>query len=149
MGNDLTGIQWVATNSLPRNEYEIELDAMREEGSDFFCGLTFPVGKNCCTLICGGWGGTVVGISSINNMDASENETTKMMSFDKNRWYHIRIRVADSKIECWIDKEQMVDVALEDKKIDMRPGELEDQKPMGIACWQTATALRNIKLRKF
>ena len=27
-------------------------------------------------LIVGGWGGTVVGLSSIDGMDASENETT-------------------------------------------------------------------------
>src|SRR5262247_2068084 len=38
----MTGVTW--TNDLPRMNYEISLDAMRVEGSDFFCGLTFPVG---------------------------------------------------------------------------------------------------------
>src|SRR5262245_33892195 len=31
----MTGITWTNTNSLPRMSYEISLDAMRVEGSDF------------------------------------------------------------------------------------------------------------------
>ena len=42
-GNDLTGITW--TGDLPRLGYEIEVQAKRVSGSDFFCGLTFPVGE--------------------------------------------------------------------------------------------------------
>ncbi|HTU26553.1 MAG TPA: DUF1080 domain-containing protein, partial [Pirellulales bacterium] len=42
-GTELTGITW--TGSLPKDEYEITLEAMRTEGHDFFCGMTFPVGK--------------------------------------------------------------------------------------------------------
>src|SRR5262249_41529542 len=34
----MTGITW--SNDLPRINYEITLEAMRVEGSDFFCGLT-------------------------------------------------------------------------------------------------------------
>ena len=58
-----------------RMNYEIELEAMRTQGHDFFCGLTFPVNQDPCTLICGGWGGTLVGLSSIDDLDASENQT--------------------------------------------------------------------------
>ena len=42
----MTGITW--TNDLPRMNYELSLEAMRVEGSDFFCGLTFPVAKDPC-----------------------------------------------------------------------------------------------------
>ena len=62
------------------SDYEVTLEAMRVDGNDFFCGMTFPAGKDPCTLIVGGWGGTVVGLSSINGMDASENETTINMA---------------------------------------------------------------------
>ncbi|MHC4072135.1 MAG: LamG domain-containing protein [Planctomycetota bacterium] len=56
MGNDMTGITWAAP--LPaKTNYEITLEAMRVDGSDFFCGLTFPVGENFCSLVLGGWGG--------------------------------------------------------------------------------------------
>ena len=74
MGSPFTGINW--TNEFPKVNYEVALDAMRVMGSDFFCGLTVPVGTNFCSLIVGGWGGSLVGISSLDGMDASENETT-------------------------------------------------------------------------
>ncbi|MCX6897455.1 MAG: DUF1080 domain-containing protein [Verrucomicrobia bacterium] len=147
-GNDLTGVSFVETNSLPRMDYEIELEGKRVSGYDFFCGLTFPVGKACCTLVLGGWGGSVVGISSIDGMDASENETTKSMEFVKDRWYSIRVRVTAEKIECWIDKEQMVDVTITGKRIGMRFGEIEESAPLGIASYNTSTALKNIRLRR-
>jgi hypothetical protein len=72
MGSPFTGINW--TNEFPKVNYEVALDAMRVMGSDFFCGLTVPVGTNFCSLIVGGWGGSLVGISSLDGMDASENE---------------------------------------------------------------------------
>src|SRR5689334_13543165 len=56
----MTGVTW--SNDLPRMDYEISLEAMRVDGSDFFCGLTFPVGKDPCSFIVGGWGGGVVGL---------------------------------------------------------------------------------------
>src|SRR5205807_10265703 len=41
-GASLTGVQY--TNALPaRIDYQITLEAMKIEGDDFFCGLTFPV----------------------------------------------------------------------------------------------------------
>ena len=42
MGDPFTGINW--TNDFPKMNYEVALDAMRVMGSDFFCGLTVPVG---------------------------------------------------------------------------------------------------------
>src|SRR6266567_1707156 len=62
-GDPFTGINW--TNELPKMNYEVALDAMRVTGSDFFCGMTVPVGDSFCTLIVGGWGGSLVGISSL------------------------------------------------------------------------------------
>ena len=37
----MTGVTW--TNEIPRMNFEVELEAMRVDGSDFFCALTFPV----------------------------------------------------------------------------------------------------------
>src|ERR1044071_8792825 len=83
----LTGVS--STNSIPKIDYEVSLEAMKVDGSDFFCGLTFPVDNSFCSFIVGGWGGGVVGLSSIDGMDASENETTKYLKFDSGRWYSI------------------------------------------------------------
>ena len=55
MGDPFTGLNW--TNDFPKMNYEVALDAMRVMGSDFFCGLTVPVGDTFCSLIVGGWGG--------------------------------------------------------------------------------------------
>jgi hypothetical protein len=127
--------------------YEISLQAMKVSGDDFFCGLTFPVGDSPCSLIVGGWGGTVVGLSSIDDQDASENETTTSMDFAHGRWYRIRVRVTPKKIEAWIDDENVIAAATTGHKISIRP-EVSLSRPLGIATWKTEAALRDIKLRK-
>ncbi len=147
MGVALTGIKW--TNEVPKSNYEVSLEASKLSGSDFFCGLTFPVGSASCTLVVGGWGGGVVGISSIDGSDASMNETTRYLEFAKNRWHRIRARVTAEKIECWIDDEKVVDVVHKGRKISMRPGEIELSEPFGVATWQTTGVLRNLRIRTF
>ncbi len=140
----MTGV--TCTSSIPEMNYEVELEAMRVEGNDFFCGLTFPVGKNPCSFILGGWGGGVVGLSSLDGEDAAHNETTKSMNFDKSRWYRVRVRVTPTAIQAWIDAEKMVDVVTTDRAISIRT-EVEASRPLGIASWATTGALRNIRIR--
>ncbi len=144
-GSPMTGITW--TGAHPKMDYEISLQAMRVDGSDFFCGLTFPVGDSPCSFIVGGWGGGVVGLSSLNGSDASENETTKYQEFESNRWYTIRVRVTKDKIEAWIDQKQMVDVETDGVRISIRP-EVELSRPLGIACYSTTAALRDIRIQR-
>ena len=145
LGSNLTGVH--TRRKLPKINYEVELEAMRVDGSDFFCGLTFPVMKQHCSLILGGWGGGVCGLSSINFQDASENETTTYRQFEKGKWYKIRLRVAEKEIQAWIGKELIVDQEITGKKISTRI-EVELSKPFGFCTWQTTGALRNIRIRK-
>lgn len=145
IGTELTGITW--TGTLPKVDYEITLEAMRVKGHDFFCGLTFPVGDSPCSLIVGGWGGSTVGLSSIDGLDASENETGSYHSFKDNQWYTIRLRVTGKQIQAWIDKEQVVDLDYRDRKISIR-FEVEPSEPLGIATWCTGAAVRNIRMKK-
>ena len=49
--------------------------------------------------VVGGWGGRVVGISSINGVDASENETYKDHEFKTGQWYRVRVKVTKKKVE--------------------------------------------------
>lgn len=143
-GNDMSGIVW--TGDLIRMNYEITLDAMRTEGEDFFCGLTFPYGDDPCSLICGGWGGTLVGLSSLDYYDAYNNETARFREFENDRWYAIRLRATPSRIEAWIDEEQMVNVETKGRTIGIR-WEMEKIVPLGIATWRTTGAVRDIKIR--
>lgn len=145
-GEPLTGITWTGKD-LPRVNYEIRLEAKRVDGNDFFCGLTFPVKKNSCTLILGGWGGGLTGISSINGFDASENETTDFVSFDNGKWYEVRVVVTDTHIKAWLGDDMLADVDYSEKNIDVRI-EMELCKPLGLASFQTVSDIRNFRIRE-
>jgi 3-keto-disaccharide hydrolase len=147
MGQPLTGITWKAGDKLPKDNYEITLQAMKRKGDDFFCGLTFPVRDSHASFIVGGWAGSVVGLSSINGLDASENETTQYKKLEKNKWYPVRVRVAGGKIQCWLGDEPMVDVELKDNRISTRI-EVDPNKPLGVCCYNVEAALKDIKLRR-
>jgi hypothetical protein len=151
---DMTGVTW-SDGDLPKLNYEIALEAKRVEGDDFFCGLTFPIKNSCMSLIVGGWGGTLVGLSCLDGYDASNNETTHMQTFEMNQWYRIRVRVTDKLVEAWIDDEQVVEGALmrhdvDDKMVYRRisvRSEVEASQPMGVAAWRTKAAVRGLRLR--
>ena len=147
-GVDLTGMRW--DGDLPESPYEIRLEARKTLGDDFFCGLTVPVRgeKGCVTLIVGGWGGAIVGISSIDGLDASENETTNFLKFEQDRWYAIRLEVREDHLTAWIDDEKVVDVDTQGREIALRPGLIEEAAPLGIASFQTNAEVRGLEWRK-
>lgn len=147
MGVDLTGVTLTNAKKMPLTNYEVELEAMRVDGTDFFCGLTFPVKKDPCSFILGGWGGSLCGISSIDGDDASQNSTTTFQTFKKKQWYKIRLQVTDHKIQAWLDGKQIVDQNLKDRKISIRH-EVDLSRPFGITSFATTAALKNIKVRK-
>jgi hypothetical protein len=144
-GDPLTGITW-AGGALPSSNYEIALEAMRVRGGDFFCALTFTVDKAPLTLVVGGWGGNLVGVSTLDDRDASENETTTQMVFADKRWYRIRVRVEPTRLQAWIDDRQVADVKTAGRKLTIRP-EMEESRPLGVATYRTTAALRAIRLR--
>lgn len=144
-GVDLSGVH--TERELPKINYEVQFEAQRVVGSDFFAGLTFPVKDSHCSLIIGGWGGGVCGLSSLSGMDASENETTSYRDFTKGQWYKFRLIVADDHISAWIDDNQIVDVDTTGQRIGTR-FEIDRSKPFGFATYQTTAKLRNAKLRR-
>jgi hypothetical protein len=146
-GTDLNGVRW--EGPLPTTPYAVELEARRMSGSDFFCGLTFPVrsGKEFVTLIVGGWGGNIVGISSIDGMDASDNSTATLQEFNAQQWYRIRVEVREEHLQAWIDDEQVVDAHTEEQRLSLRPGPIEDCAPFGIATWVTKAEVRGMRWR--
>ena len=146
LGATLSGINW--TKTVPKTNYEISLDFMKIDGNDFVCGLTFPVADSYASLIMGGWGGGVVGISSIDNLDASENLTTRYMSFPPNKWFHVVMRVRPDKLEAFLNDKQIIDQEIVNRRINLRYGEIERSKPLGIATFQTSAAFRNVRLRQ-
>jgi hypothetical protein len=145
-GAVITGVNWKGEVPATSN-YEISLDAMKLDGNDFFLALTFPVKESHATFVVGGWGGGVVGISSVDDLNASENETMNIEGFEKDVWHKIRVRVTDDKLQAWIDDEQKVDLELEGRKLSLLPGDIELSVPIGIAAYQTRARYRNIVWR--
>jgi hypothetical protein len=148
MGEPMTAVIYTGKQALPKTGYEVSLEAKKLAGNDFFCGLTFPVRDSHATFVVGGWGGGVVGISNIDGFDASENETANYMAFDKDRWYRIRVRVADERIEAWIDDDRLVDVDIKGRQVDLRFGLIDMCVPLGIANYDTRSAIRKVALKK-
>lgn len=144
-GSDMTGVTY-ARNDFPKMNYEVTLEGKRVKGGDFFCTTTFPVGDTHCSLVMGGWGGAVVGLSSLDGNDASENETSSLQNFKDGTWYRVRIRVNKDRISAWIDDKSIVDVSTKDRKISIRP-ECDLSRPFGIATWRTTGAVRDIRVR--
>lgn len=145
IGNDMTGVTWDGEPPATDN-YELTLRAQRLNGDDFFCATTFPIGKEHCTLVLGGWGGTVVGISCVDGYDASDNTTTRSMTFKNKQWYDVRIRVSTKKLEAWIDGEQVVNLPRGDHKFSTR-FECDPCRPLGFATWRTKGAVKGVEFR--
>ena len=145
MGDPITGITW--NKSFPKKNYEITLEAKRTQGNDFFCGLTFPVNENFCSLIVSGWGGMVTGLSNLDGLDASENKTTKILDFENNRWYKIRLRVSETFIQVWLDNKELIKIDHTQHKISIRP-EVDPSKPLGLATFYTSAEYRNFHCRR-
>lgn len=144
-GQSLSGITF--TNPVPKQNFEVTLEALKVQGNDFFIGLTFPVGEAHATLVLGGWGGATTGISSIDGLDASENDTTKFLGYDKDKWFRIRMKVTPTRLESWINDDKIVDQDIKERRISMRFGEIENSVPFGIATYQTTTVIRKVEIK--
>jgi hypothetical protein len=144
-GKLMSGVTYTK-GDFPKMDYEVTLEGKKIAGDDFFCTTTFPVGDSFCSLVVGGWSGTVVGLSSIDSSDASTNETRKDKEFKAGQWYRVRIRVSPKRIEAWIDQEKMVDVDTTDRRISIRV-ECNASRPFGIATYETTGAVRDIRVR--
>lgn len=142
----LTGVNW--TGEFAKSGYEIRFEAARLDGGDFFAGITFPVNDTFCSWINGGWGGTVVGLSNLDGMDASENDTSTGIEFVKGRWYAFRLAVTERRIQGWIDGELIIDADVTGRRVGLRPGDIELSAPLGFATYSTVAGLRKIEYRR-
>lgn len=144
-GQPLTGVTW--QGEFPKSNYELRWEAMRIKGGDFFASVTLPAGGNYATWVTGGWGGDIVGISSIDGWNANENETRMYFNFESGRWYRFRIVVTDARIQAWIDEERVVNVEIAGRAIGLRPGDISLSAPLGFASYNTAGGIRKIEYR--
>jgi hypothetical protein len=144
-GNDLTGVVW--TGKVPGPSYRLQMEAMRVDGSDFFCAVTFPVAGSHCTFVVGGWGGTVVGFSNLDGLDASENDTSHTVTFTDRQWYQVGVDVTPTHVKGLIDGTVVAEAALAGREVDVRI-EMVPCQPLGLASWRTIADIRTITLEE-
>ena len=145
VGTPMTGIT-STLKDLPTVDYELTYEARRTEGRDFFAAATFPVGKSHITLVNGGWGGSVTGLSSVDGIDAGENDTRRYVKYDNGTWYRFRIRVTAKTLRCWVDDAEVVTLPYEGREISTRI-ETRRNRPLGFAGYLSTGELRKIAVR--
>ncbi len=151
-GEALSGVTFALSDHtaypFPLVDYEITLKARRTRGSDIFCALTFPYKdlNTCATLIVGGWGGGLVGISSISELDASENETTAFVKFKNDQWYDIKLTVKDDYLMTHIDGAIVINYPLNKKPLSLRPGDIDSCAPLGLASFASNAEIKDMKI---
>jgi len=145
-GEGLSGLVYQKTANLDFKRYEVTLEAKREAGVDFFCGLTFPIGdaETCATFLMGGWGGSVTGISSIDGNDAANNATGTYQRYADDRWYKVRLRVTPERLSAWVDDKEVVDIEIKGRQVSVRPGGIESYLPLSLTTYNTAAAIRHV-----
>jgi hypothetical protein len=135
---------------MPVVDYTIEYEAMRVEGTDFFGTVTFPVRslETCASLVVGGWGGALVGISCIDTYDASENTTRSEQKIENGKWYHFRIEVRAEEIKVWMDGRIVVNTSISGRKVSLRSGDIGKCAPFGFATYLSTGKVRGVLITK-
>jgi len=148
IGKPMSGIAY--TNDFPTMNYELALEGMRKEGSDFFMALTIPVEKSFCSVIIGGWGGGLCGISSFDGQNAANNMWGEGVTLENNRWYKLVVRVTPGVIQISLDKDRYTArVEFDDyKRLSLRSGDIEETVPLGLATYETKALWRNFTMTR-
>lgn len=141
----MTGVRY--TRPFPTTNYEIQFEAARLDGKDFFAGLVFPIGDSHCSWINGGWDGATVGLSNLDGYDASENETSTPFDFANGRFYSFRLALTPQRLTASIDNRTVIDLPVPPHKFELRFDDTDLAKPLGFASYATTAALRNISWR--
>ncbi|MBM4036809.1 MAG: DUF1080 domain-containing protein, partial [Planctomycetes bacterium] len=142
-----TGI--CAAQQLPRLDYEFALEAMRVEGNEGFASVVFPIGNAQCLLIVGAEDGKLVCLDSVRRQTGGRIETKRRLDFVNRQWYEVRLRVTAGRLEAWIGKERMVDLATPECTFELPSRVAEGVQPFTVCASKgTVAALCNIRLRR-
>lgn len=131
------------------DHYEIKLEVQRTGGHDILLGLTFPVGtKESASLVLGGWGGSVCGISSVDEADASGNAWKSIHSFEDGKWYAVALRVDDTTVAATLDGKPLFNVPRAGHHFGLR-AEVAPTAPLGLFTFGTSAKVRGFSVRQF
>ena len=143
-GSPMTGLTWAGAP--PTGAYDLEVIAARVDGTDFFCGLTFPVRDAHLTLVLGGWGGSLCGLSSLDGEDAANNDSRTLFRFENGRDYRVLVRVRKDRVDVDLDGAPLLSALTAGRRLSLRP-EVELSRPLGIASFATRARIRAVRWR--
>jgi hypothetical protein len=145
-GSPLTAVAWQGAAELP-GEYEIEVVAARLDGSDFFCALNLPIGEQRASVVLGGWGGALCGLSCVNGDDASMNATRSFRGFERGQSYRLRVRVDAIQVQAWVDDELLFAQARGGVEFSLRT-EVSPAGRLALSCFQTSARIDLVHWRR-
>ena len=134
---------------VPREDYELTYETMRVLGSRDFGTLAFAIGgATHCMLHIGTGEGNLAGLSNVDNKDYRSNGTAVPFPFENGRWYAVKLRVTAERVEAWVDGRKLVDMARAGHTFAPASHRLRDIKAFGLCSYNTAAAVRDIRLRR-
>ncbi len=136
----------VAFEAVPQVPYELVAVARRDQGDDFFAGLTFPVEGGHLTLVLGGWGGATCGLSCLDGLDAASNETTRHLWHPPGQWVEVRLRVERDHLHIDLDGERAWNLSLEGRACALRT-EVLASAPFSWSTFATGATLSRLAWR--
>ena len=144
--SSMTGINIVNEHLFPVVDYAIYYEARRIEGEDIFGGLSFPYKNSYATLVIGGWGGRICGLSCIDGKCALDNETTKFIDFENDVWYSVCLRVTKDSIHAVLDDITIVQLATAGRNIHLRGGTLAPS--LTFFTFMSSGQFRNMRMKR-
>ncbi|MBL9118111.1 MAG: hypothetical protein JNJ83_24100 [Verrucomicrobiaceae bacterium] len=150
-GAPMTVVRFDALDELGVNlaHYEVNFEARRIEGNDFFAALTFPIGSKdrCLSFINGGWGGGTTGLSNIDHTPASDNLTASLQRYVLGQWYGFNLMVTPEEILVRMDGRSIIRTAAQGQHFGLRPGDIELCAPFGFASYETVGEVRSVMIK--
>jgi len=123
-GGPYTGVAYAGAD-FPTMNYEVVLHAQRRAGRELPC-LTFPVGSALCTLRPRAWD----------------------IAFEQGRWYALRLRVSEGRVEAWLDDRKVTDIPRAAAQNTL-PLAFDAMKPFGLhTSLNTQAAVRDVALTR-
>ena len=75
-------------------------------------------------------------------------QTISVRRGEDKKWYDVRLRVTENKLQVWLDDKMVIDTDVEGRKVSMRFGEIEMSVPFGICTYATTGVIRDISIKK-
>lgn len=144
-GDPMTGATSTRAD-LPKVDYSLKFEARRTKGNDFFAAATFPVEESFVTLVTGGWGGSVTGLSLINGASAVENATNHFVKYQNDTWYAFEVQVTAKVIRCRVDGKEVFAFDHRDTQLTTRI-ETRGNQPLGFASYRSTGQIRRVEVR--